>query len=61
MDLRHQARDHPQLQLKPLMMVLAEALVLLEEEVEEKLNLIQIMVIFRMPYAIRKDRFKISI
>jgi hypothetical protein len=51
MDLRHQARDHPQLQLKPLMMVLAEALVLLEEEVEEKLNLIQIMLLSLLPVS----------
>ena len=46
-DLRHQAKDQLQLRLKPPVMVLEEARVLLEEEVEEKKNLIQITVIFR--------------
>ena len=44
MDLLHQVEEHQRLQLKPQVMVQAEALVLLEEEVEEEMNPIQITV-----------------
>ena len=53
MDLRHQVEEHQRLQLKPQVMVQAEALVLLEEEVEEEMNPIQITVIdFSLVYSI---------
>jgi translation initiation factor 2 gamma subunit (eIF-2gamma) len=49
--LRHQAKDQLQLQLKLPVMVLEEARVLLEEEVEEKKNLIQITLLKLLPVS----------